>query len=676
MTSWRDPILAHFTPEIASAARLTIVADPDQLLGEPGIVEGIRERGFEIITFDDHVRFRYAYEQRFRRLWDSGEKTTLVVVLRAERPDLDALPFDLLQEARRNSRLLSFSLGDLFPNLQPQVLGELDRSDLDAVHVAVVNHSPGDLGTNATREFLLRHVFEVAPELIKSPSDLLRVLLRRHYGARVFPPSIDTHFISLLEKSGRWDQWPLDTIVANRAAFLQFLHERWPLFLRKNADVRTQQIHDGAIDDDLVIPGPRDLPFDHDDVRVYIDNLFIEGILEPTTAVPKSSVTGTWMAVGVRGDVELDEKNRWRKLMESIEQESLDERLDHRQWIQIAHRWAETVALRWSTSSTFDDAETGRFTRTHERIERAFDQWMQSHYASLSTITPWPRPVMVHHVPGFLAHGMSASDRHALVVVDGLSLDQWSVIRPELRGLSMDEDGLFAWVPTLTTVSRQAIFAGEPPFYFAPSIESTYKEPTHWARFWEDRRLRKVEVGYACQKDREDDDAFYARVLELADNTRIRALAVVVGTIDQMLHGVVTGTDGLHAGVRHWAQRASLLRLVTMLLDAGYAVSLTADHGNVEGRGIGKPNVGATAEQRGERAHVFRDALLRGTVATKFEGTISWAPIGLPENYLPLIAPAGQVFINEGKRTVAHGGICIEEVIVPFIRFRGSNDDS
>jgi hypothetical protein len=41
--------------------------------------------------------------------------------------------------------------------------------------------------------------------------------------------------------------------------------------------------------------------------------------------------------------------------------------------------------------------------------------------------------------------------------------------------------------------------------------------------------------------------------------------------------------------------------------------------------------------------------------------------VGLPDDYLALIAPALRAFIGEGKRTVAHGGICIEEVIVPFV---------
>src|SRR4051794_6033245 len=106
VSTWRDPILAQFTSDIASVARLTIVADPDELLTEQGVVDGIRQRGFEIVPFQDHVAFRYAYERRFRQIWDSGNGTNLVVVLQASRSDIGGLPFDLLQQAKRDQRLL------------------------------------------------------------------------------------------------------------------------------------------------------------------------------------------------------------------------------------------------------------------------------------------------------------------------------------------------------------------------------------------------------------------------------------------------------------------------------------------------------------------------------------------------------------------------------------------
>ncbi len=242
---------------------------------------------------------------------------------------------------------------------------------------------------------------------------------------------------------------------------------------------------------------------------------------------------------------------------------------------------------------------------------------------------------MLHHVTRFLAHGMGNGKR-ALVVVDGLSLDQWAALRGELPPTWLaDEGAVFAWVPTLTSVSRQSIFAGDPPFYFAPTIESTHKEPKHWARFWEDRGLGKSEIAYLCQKDLEDDETYLARVREEAERPKCRALAVVVGTIDQMLHGVVTGTDGLHASVRHWGQRGALDRLLSTLSENGFEIYLTADHGNVEGVGIGKPNVGATAEQRGERVHVFRDELTRSGVAGKYAGTIVWPRSACPKTTWP-----------------------------------------
>lgn len=44
------------------------------------------------------------------------------------------------------------------------------------------------------------------------------------------------------------------------------------------------------------------------------------------------------------------------------------------------------------------------------------------------------------------------------------------------------------------------------------------------------------------------------------------------------------------------------------------------------------------------------------------------ATTGLPEGRYPLYAAGRGAFIAEGDVIVAHGGTCIEEVIVPFIQ--------
>ncbi len=64
--------------------------------------------------------------------------------------DLGSLPYDLLQAGRK----LSFSLGDLFPNLSYPVIEMLDRSDLDALYLAELQYNPDKLGDNATKDFV------------------------------------------------------------------------------------------------------------------------------------------------------------------------------------------------------------------------------------------------------------------------------------------------------------------------------------------------------------------------------------------------------------------------------------------------------------------------------------------------------------------------------------------
>ncbi|MBV5329910.1 MAG: hypothetical protein JZU65_20160, partial [Chlorobium sp.] len=94
MGSWRDTILNDFVPNVS---KLTLVADPDSLLTEEKLALELRKRGFELLAFNDPVEFRYAYETKYRSLWDRGEHTDLVVILRLQDSVLEALPFDLLQ---------------------------------------------------------------------------------------------------------------------------------------------------------------------------------------------------------------------------------------------------------------------------------------------------------------------------------------------------------------------------------------------------------------------------------------------------------------------------------------------------------------------------------------------------------------------------------------------------
>lgn len=660
MSNWRDQILREFTPKVA---RLTIVADPDGLLMEEGILEGIRERGFDLIPFDDHIAFRYAYESKFRSRWDRGEQTDLVVVLRSSDSDLSSLPFDLLQAGRR----LSFNLGDIFPNLSYPVVAALDRSDLDALYEAQKNHAPGQLGDNATKEFALRHVFEIAPELIKQPSDLLRMLLRRHYREQRIPSVLDDRLIQLLGQKQVFTEWPLAVLVPDREAFFAFLQERWPIFLDHEASRGSPGVRDGHDAYGLTTKGPADLPFDNHDVRVYIDNLFVEGLLHPVSHAHANELARTWARIGVRTDPGEDRSRRLNKLLQTLQSSLPREDAKHTDWSAFARGWAELALL---VNELSDDADAhGSVVGLRAQVNGRFTGWLLNRYAGLVNLPSTP-PVMVHHIPRFLAGQMAGEPniKVAMLVMDGLSLDQWLAIRESLvarqPSLLFREQTVFAWVPSLTSVSRQAAFAGRPPLFFPNSIHTTEKEPVLWTQFWVDQGFTPHEVIYMKGLG----EGGLEGVSEALSHPKARVAGLVVDKIDRIMHGMELGAAGMQNQVRQWASQPYLGALLDLLAKSGFDTYLTSDHGNVEADGCGRPSEGAVADLRGERVRVYPSADLRAQVKARFPASLEWNPIGLPDDYLALLAPPGQAFTQEHHRMVGHGGISIEELIVPLVR--------
>ena len=115
-----------------AVTNLTIVLDPDQLMTEQIILRELNDQGFDVLKFSDHIAFRYVYESHYSRIWDNREKTHLVLVINQFTNGFNSFPFDVLNKARIHGRCLSFSIGELFPKLVPDILLQLDRSCLDA----------------------------------------------------------------------------------------------------------------------------------------------------------------------------------------------------------------------------------------------------------------------------------------------------------------------------------------------------------------------------------------------------------------------------------------------------------------------------------------------------------------------------------------------------------------
>ena len=214
-------------------------------------------------------------------------------------------------------------------------------------------------------------------------------------------------------------------------------------------------------------------------------------------------------------------------------------------------------------------------------------------------------------------------------------------------------------IPTLTSVSRQAIFAGALPRDFAEHLRTTRAEERRWRRFW-------TEQGVA------DRDISYTKTLGhdpgLIPEPHGRVAAVVINAVDDILHGAeVLGDRQVAVGVDLWARTGFLRSLVGAATQAGYETWITSDHGNLPTLPSQVPREGQHVEKAGIRVRIYPNATLREQAAAHGE---RWDPPGLPTesaDYYPLFA-SGRRGYHTGAGQVGHGGLSVDEVIVPVAR--------
>ncbi|MEA2034029.1 MAG: BREX-3 system phosphatase PglZ [Euryarchaeota archaeon] len=665
---WRDSILNEF---ITDVSKLTLVADPDGLLTEEVLVIKLREKGFDIIEYEDAISFRYAYETKYRSLWDRGLKTDLVVVLRTQESDLEKLPYDIFVTGRS----LSFSINKIFPNLSSPVIEKLDKAHFEKLFKSQNKCLTQRIGDNATRDFILENVFEINPDLIKTIPQLLNVLLRIHYSGIELPYILNQRIIKSLKKSDEFSTWPLELLFSEKKSFYEFLQERWPVFVDSYnylKDEGAQIIRFEEKTYGLKYPGPVNIPFDDKDVKIYIDDLFAEGKLQPVSCLNSEKLKNTWIKFGIKDNTQEEFISRIEQRLLNLEDSIPKPECIHSKWLSFASDYARLKSLIYGkNSSKFEVSPRIRkkFTELSDTVNNLFSEWLQKRYQSLINLPPMP-PVIVNQIPRYLQRQRedNSSKKIALIVIDGLSLNQWfsvkGVLQSQNPSLDFNENCTFAWIPTLTSVSRQAIFSGKIPFYFSDHINTTSGESKSWKNYWENSGIGNSQIAY---KKGLLDKNIMEHLTSVFNPQKTLIAGFVINKIDNIMHGMQLGEEGMHNQIEQWCKMGFLNEMISYLQDNNFDIWITSDHGNIESEGIGRPSEGSISGLKGERVRIFGDQILCKEVAKKYSSAIEWKTPGLPKDYYPLFASKNSSFTTKGTKSVTHGGISIDETIVPFI---------
>lgn len=643
MTAWSSHVTKPFQREFG---RLWVVSDPDEILLTPTVAAILAQRGFELVAYRDPLVFRQLYETE---MLPGTVDAAYIVHVRGDAAT--TVPWDVLSTAR----VISLSIPELFGTLDANAVRAIGSDRYDDLW-QIISSRPvmPVMGIVATKDFLAANLYRVVPDLLRQPHEIWEQAFDIFFRGAPLPHLIARH---VAERACRPEGMTISeaaSILSDRASFVDRVQQDWERF--------AQAISKGEE------PPADTIPFSMAGIRVNVDSMVLDGTISPAKVEHVPAAVPSWMLIGMVRD-ESAARDLAVKRINLLKHEIPDPGASHNEWLRFAERHAEIVdacrGIGFAETGTPDPMES-----IAPVIDAALFGWLENGFDGLSSNSYATAPTIVHQIAPHMAHRRQQGERRqALIVIDGIALDQWLILERRLRDgradVLIDTRSCFAWLPTVTGVSRQAIFTGDQPRAFARTLGSTSSEPAAWRRFWLNEGLTEHQIHYAKGLGHPGScDKIIAGAI--AEGTEV--IGVVVDTVDELLHGELFGKQGLVGRIEHWLGLGEWDRLISALIAAEYRIYVTADHGNVDVVGMGRPVEGSIAEERSERVRIYDSDALRHKSSTMIPGTRILQPGGLPESYRPLFAPFGRAFIPAGRPAVVHGGTSLEEVVVPFVR--------
>ena len=283
-------------------------------------------------------------------------------------------------------------------------------------------------------------------------------------------------------------------------------------------------------------------------------------------------------------------------------------------------------------------------------IDKEFKKFIFDGYQRLSGETNKTAPPILPKVIDFIAHGKTA-----LIVVDGMSLFDFEIISRYLEGIDYEYFCTYALIPTATPISRQSLLSGKYPC----ELENSFSLSREEKGFME----AAENAGYSKQQ------ILYARGYNPPISHFTKFMAVIINDVDELVHNQKQGRAGMFNDVSLWAKSGKLQGLIKDLHAQGFVIYITADHGNTHCIGAGTVRYsGVEVESRSRRMFILKDFAEEKEYFR--EKAVAYPGYYLDKNYKYYVCESGVSFDNKNEEVMTHGGISIDEVIVPFIKVK------
>jgi len=264
----------------------------------------------------------------------------------------------------------------------------------------------------------------------------------------------------------------------------------------------------------------------------------------------------------------------------------------------------------------------------------------------------------------------TSKGNNAVIFFDCMGFEEWNSVKEYLKGKFKFEyitKYSFSMLPSETSYSGNALFSGLTPKRIKNlNIVSNI----HWKN---EERLFK----YCLSKIMGIDEnlVYFKRCIDLK-NLEIdlnslndyNAIGIAISFIDHFAHSDLMDKRRLMKNIKLYLKRSNLDVLIDSLIRSGFHLYFVSDHGNIFCKGNGINVKKDLVDTRAKRYLISDKKELLEEYRTNDSELIQFKNI-IGDDYLLLLS-GDNMFAGKSEEGLTHGGISIEEMIVPFIEVK------